>query len=96
MVLKERTQIKPENIICGRLKIFFVVQPLSHVRLFGTPQTMVCQIFHHLLEFAQIHVHCVSDVNHLTLCHPLLLLLLLLSNNRRLYKSKNEKKFPSI
>ena len=27
----------------------------------------------YLSEFAQIHVHWVSDANHLTLCHPLLL-----------------------
>ena len=35
-------------------------------------------VLHHLLEFAQIHVHWVSDLtvssNHLILCHPLLLL----------------------
>ena len=30
---------------------------------------------HHLLEFAQTHVHCFSDAaNHLILCRPLLLL----------------------
>ena len=30
---------------------------------------------HHLLEFAQTHVHCFSDAsNHLVLCHPFLLL----------------------
>ena len=32
-------------------------------------------VLHHLLEFAQTHVHLVGDVsNHLILCHPLLLL----------------------
>ena len=29
---------------------------------------------HHLLEFAQVHVHCINDAIHLILCHPLLLL----------------------
>ena len=27
-------------------------------------------VLHYPLEFAQIHVHWVSDANHLTLCHP--------------------------
>ena len=31
-------------------------------------------VLHYLLEFAQIHVHCVGDSNDLILCHPLLLL----------------------
>ena len=30
-------------------------------------------VLHRLLEFAQTHVHWVSDVNHLILCHPFLL-----------------------
>ena len=54
-----------------------VVQPLSCVRPFGTPWTAACQASLSstiLLEFAQIHVHWVSDANHLILCHPLLLL----------------------
>ena len=31
-------------------------------------------VLHHLLEFAQIHVHGVSDTIYLILCGPLLLL----------------------
>ena len=43
-----------------------VVQLLSHVRLFVTPWTAACQasVFHHLPEFAQTHVHWVSDALH--------------------------------
>ena len=37
--------------------------------------TLGFPVLHHLLEFAQIHIHCVNDAsNHLILCHPLLLL----------------------
>ena len=46
-----------------------VVQSLSHVRLFQTPWAAAYQAylsFKHLLEFAQTHVHWVSDaINHL-------------------------------
>ena len=46
-----------------------VVQSLSHVRLFQTPWAAAHQAylsFKHLLEFAQTHVHWVSDaINHL-------------------------------
>ena len=40
-----------------------VVQSLSHVQLFATPWTAAHQapVLHHLLEFAQINVHRVSD-----------------------------------
>jgi len=38
----------------------FVVQLLSHVRLFATPWTVACQaslpVLQHILEFAQTHV----------------------------------------
>ena len=49
---------------------------LSHVWLFGTP--MNCSMpglpVHHLLEFTQTHVHCVSmPSNHLILCWSLLI-----------------------
>ena len=51
-----------------------VVQSLSHVWLFETSWTAAHQAylsFKHLLEFAQTHVHWVSDaINHLILCHP--------------------------
>ena len=39
-------------------------------------------VLHCLLEFAQIHVHWVSDANHIILCHPLLLLLSVFLSNR--------------
>ena len=53
-----------------------VIQLLSHVRLCtlmdcSTPRSSV---LHCLLEFAQIHVHWVSDANRLIICRPLLLL----------------------
>ena len=43
-----------------------VVQSLSRVRLFATPWTAACQVsvFHHFPEFAQTHVHWVSDALH--------------------------------
>ena len=46
---------------------FVVVQLLGCVRLFVTPWTPV---LHHLLEFAQTHVHRVSDA--IQPSHPLL------------------------
>ena len=50
-----------------------VVQLLSHVRLFATPQTATHQVslstLHHLPEFAQTHVHRVSDA--IQPSHPL-------------------------
>ena len=42
------------------LKLFCIVQFLSHVRLFVTPRdcsTPGFPVLHHLLEFAQTHVH---------------------------------------
>ena len=36
--------------------------------------TLVSSVLYSLLEFAQIHVHRVSDAIYLILCHPLLLL----------------------
>ena len=56
-----------------------VVQSLIHVWLFATPWT-ACNtpgfpVLHYLLEFAQIHVHRVSDAIQLSiLYHPLLFL----------------------
>ena len=55
-----------------------VVQLLSHVRLFATPWTVVCQvslsftISQSLLRF--LPIESVMSSNHLILCHPLLLL----------------------
>ena len=53
---------------------FCTVQSLSHVQLFVTPWTAAHQAslsFTTLLEFAQIHVHWVSDaINQLILCCP--------------------------
>ena len=55
-----------------------VIQSLGHVRLFEIPWTAAHQVylsFKHFLEFAQTHVHWVSDnINHLVPCCPLLIL----------------------
>ena len=54
-----------------------VVQSLSCVRLCDpmNSSTPGSPVLHYLPEFAQTHVHCISDAsNHLILCHPLLLL----------------------
>ena len=54
------------------------VQSLSHVQLFATPWTAVCQTFlsitssRRLLKLMSIQL--VMPSNHLILCHPLLLL----------------------
>ena len=59
---------------------YSVLQLLSHVQLFVTPwtathQTSLSFVLYHLLEFAETHVHWVSEPsNHLILCCPLLLL----------------------
>ena len=48
------------------------VQSLSHIRVFETPMdcsTPGFHVLHHLLEFAQTHVHCVSDA--IQPSHPL-------------------------
>ena len=38
-----------------------LVQSHSHIRLFAIPWTAACQaVPHHLLEFAQVHVHCIG------------------------------------
>ena len=37
--------------------IYVVIQSLNYVRLFVTPWTAGFPVLHHLLEFAQIHVH---------------------------------------
>ena len=54
------------NIILdqGRDIVIAVVQLLSHVLIFVTPWTAALPVFpalHYLPEFAQIHVHWVSD-----------------------------------
>ena len=57
----------------GFLASRFVVHSLSCVRLFATLWTEACQaspVLHHLLEFAQTHVHWVSDA--IQPSHPLL------------------------
>ena len=69
-----RLQILPSgSLLCLRLVI---VQSLSHVRLCDSLgcSTPGIPVLHYLLEFAQIHVHWVSDTNHLIFCHSLLLL----------------------
>ena len=50
------------NIICQLFVV--VVQSLSHVQLFANPMdcsSLGSSVLHYLLEFAQIHVHGVSD-----------------------------------
>ena len=49
-----------------------VVQSLSHVQFFATPGTQHAKfpVPHHLLEFAQVHVHCISDA--VQPSHPLM------------------------
>ena len=60
---------------------FFVVvqscQTLCNPMDYSTPGFSV---HHYLLEFAQTHVHCVSDTNHLILCHTFSLLPLIFPN----------------
>ena len=57
---------------------FAVVQLLSRVWFFTTPcmdcSTPGSSVLRYIPEFAQIHVHWVSDALSLILCHPLLLL----------------------
>ena len=56
---------------------FSSVQSLSHVQLFAPLNCSMpgYPVLHHLLEFAQTHVHWVSDaIQPSHLCHPLLLL----------------------
>ena len=63
----------------AKMTFAVVVQSLSHVWLFATPWTTYSMpgfpVLHHLLEFAQTHVHWILDaINHLILCRSLLLL----------------------
>ena len=54
------TYVKPGKIHSVKVAGSFVVQLLSQVQLFMTPRTTGCQaspVLHHLLEFAQTHVH---------------------------------------
>ena len=68
-----------ETLLCRLIHflVVVVVQSLSHVRLCDP---MDCSspgfpVPHHLSEFLEVHVHCISDPsNHLILCRPLLLL----------------------
>ena len=61
-------------IIWPKEIVVFIVQLLSHVRLFATLRTAACQaslsFLHYLLEFAQILVHWVGDA--IQPSHPLL------------------------
>ena len=47
----------------NQMNDLLVVQLPGHVQLFGTPWTAACQVPvpHHLLKFAQVHVHCIWD-----------------------------------
>ena len=78
-----------QTVLCGQAKdllkpadrfsLFVVIQSLSHVHLFATPWSAVCQsslsftILCSLLKLMSIE--SVTPSNHLVLCHPLLLLL---------------------
>ena len=45
-------------VIRGMVVVVIVVDSLSRVRLFVTPWSITCQAsLHHLLEFAQTHIH---------------------------------------
>ena len=65
---------------------FVVIQSLSHVRLFATPETATHQaslsftISQNLLKLMSIE--SVMPANHLILCHPLLLLPSIFPSNR--------------
>ena len=62
------------NISQNQKVLFVVVQLLSCVWLFVTPEdcsTPGFPVLHYLLEFAQTHAHWISGA---ILCHPLLLL----------------------
>ena len=67
-----------KNILCTLKYCIFVVQSLSHVRLFMTPWAAAHQaslsfvISLSLLKFMSIDL--MMPFNHLILCHPLLLL----------------------
>ena len=52
-----------QDLLLQILDIVVVVQLPIHVRLFVTPWTAVCRpsVPQHLLKFAQVHVHCISD-----------------------------------
>ena len=57
---------------CSSVIVVIVVQLLSHVQLFVTPWTAAMQgfpVLHYLPEFAEIHVHWVSDA--IRSSHPL-------------------------
>ena len=79
-----------QTVLCGQAKdllkpadrfsSFVVIQSLSHVRLFATPWSAVCQsslsftILCSLLKLMSIE--SMMPYKHVVLCHPLLLLLL--------------------
>ena len=72
-----RTLGEQVSMGCVQRRIVIAVQSLSHVRLFATPWTAVCQaslsftISWSLLKFMSIESMMPS--NHLILCHPLFL-----------------------
>ena len=63
-------------IICLPRNQFSSVQSFSHVQLFTNPWTAACQASLSIANsqsLLKLHVHWVSDANHLILCHSLLL-----------------------
>ena len=59
--------------------LLLLVQSLSHVQFFATPQTATCQaslsITTSCISLKLMSIESVMPSNHLILCHPLLLLL---------------------
>ena len=66
-------QIKKPSPLQLAIGFIVVAHSPSCVWLLATPRTPGLPFPHHLLEFAQVHVHCIGS-SHLILWHPLLLL----------------------
>ena len=73
-----RTLGEQVSMGCVQRRIVIAVQSLSHVRLFATPWTAVCQaslsITNSWRLLKLLSIESVMPSNHLILCHPLLLL----------------------
>ena len=89
-----KCKYKIYNIFSIYLVIFVVIQLLSHVWLYATPWTAICQaslsfiISQSLLKLMSIEL--VMPFNHLVLCHPLLLLPLIFPRIRERFGFSND------